>query len=124
MTEPIKPGKRIATYEDVLRAPRDKIDEVLEGDLILNPRPRFEHSMVASCMNGDLSGPFHRKPGGPHGPGGVDPLRTGASFARRHRCARCRRLAPGTDGRGTKRSLHGHRSGLGLRGHFPVDCWP
>jgi len=70
MTEPIKPGKRIATYEDVLRAPRDKIAEVLEGDLILNPRPRFEHSMVASCMNGDLSGPFHRKPGGPHGPGG------------------------------------------------------
>jgi Uma2 family endonuclease len=70
MTEPVKPGKRIATYEDVLRAPDDKIAEVLAGELILSPRPRAEHSTVALIMGGDLAAPFQRKPGGPNGPGG------------------------------------------------------
>jgi Uma2 family endonuclease len=69
MTEPVKPGKRIATYEDVLRAPLDKVAEVVSGELVINPRPRLEHQTVAGCMQTDL-GPFARKPGGPKGPGG------------------------------------------------------
>ena len=69
MTEPGKPGKRIATYEDVLRAPRDKIAEVISGELIVHPRPRLEHQTAAGRMQADLD-PYVRKPGGSRGPGG------------------------------------------------------
>jgi Uma2 family endonuclease len=69
MTDSPKHGKREATYEDVLRAPPDKVAEVLAGELVLTPRPRLEHSSVAVCLNGDLD-PYNRKPGGPRGPGG------------------------------------------------------
>jgi Uma2 family endonuclease len=69
MTEPVKPGKRIATYEDVLRAPRDKVAEVVFGELVVSPRPRLEHQRAAGRMLANLD-PFDRKPGGPRGPGG------------------------------------------------------
>jgi Uma2 family endonuclease len=69
MTDSPKHGKREATYEDVLRAPPDRIAEVLAGELVLTPRPTLEHSGIATCLNGDLD-PFNRKPGGPRGPGG------------------------------------------------------
>lgn len=68
MTDSPKPGKRAATYEDVLLAPDDKTAQVLEGQLILTPRPRFEHQAAAGALREDL-GPFIRKPG-PKGPGG------------------------------------------------------
>jgi Uma2 family endonuclease len=68
MTDSPKPGKRGATYEDVLLAPDDKTAQVLEGQLILTPRPRLEHQAAAGALRGDLD-PFIRK-GGPNGPGG------------------------------------------------------
>src|ERR1700760_5000877 len=69
MTDSPKPGKRIATYEDVLRAPSDKIAEVLAGELVLTPRPRFRHQAASGQLREDL-GPFVRAPGDPSGPGG------------------------------------------------------
>lgn len=69
MTDSPKPGKRAATYEDVLRAPDDRTAQVLEGQLILTPRPRLEHQTAAGALRGALD-PFIRKPGGPNGPGG------------------------------------------------------
>jgi hypothetical protein len=34
-----KPGKPPATYDDVLAAPEHKVAEIIEGELVLTPRP-------------------------------------------------------------------------------------
>lgn len=66
---PIEPQvtKRPATYEDVQSAPEDKIAELIGGELILSPRPRWAHNVAASALVGELSGPFQRGRGGPGG---------------------------------------------------------
>jgi Uma2 family endonuclease len=55
-----------ATYEDVLSAPENKVAEILDGELILSPRPASRHS-VASSRLGVALAPFDD---GPDGPGG------------------------------------------------------
>lgn len=71
MTAAMKPtDARRATYQDVLDAPPDKIAQVVDGELILSPRPAGPHTHAGSSIGGDLNGPFARKPGGPRGPGG------------------------------------------------------
>lgn len=62
-------ARRLATYEDVLRAPENLIAEVIDGDLYLSPRPAIQHSAATTVLSSDLAG-FHRKSGGPGGPGG------------------------------------------------------
>ncbi|MDY0058907.1 MAG: Uma2 family endonuclease [Myxococcota bacterium] len=59
-----------ATYQDVLDAPAHLVAEVLDGELILSPRPASPHAQVSSLLGIDVGGPFHRKPGDPGGPGG------------------------------------------------------
>ena len=56
-----------ATYEDVLNAPENKIAEILDGELVLSPRPAPKHSAVSSGIGMMLGNPFHR---GQDGPGG------------------------------------------------------
>ncbi len=63
-------GRRPATYQDVLDAPSHKVAEILDGELVLSPRPAWPHTHAASVMGADVLGPFHRRPGGPRGPGG------------------------------------------------------
>jgi len=62
-----KPAKRSATYEDILAAPPHKVAEIIEGELILSPRPAGPHNMAASLLGGELGPPFHRGRGGPGG---------------------------------------------------------
>lgn len=59
--------KRRATYQDVIDAPEQKVAEIIDGELILSPRPGIPHTGVASSIMADLSGPFHRGRGGPGG---------------------------------------------------------
>lgn len=61
------PARRRATYEDVLRAPRHQVAEVLGGELHLNPRPAGRHARAASRLGSVLGGPFDW---GRDGPGG------------------------------------------------------
>jgi len=56
-----------ATYEDVLNAPENKVAEILDGELIVSPRPAARHSLAASWLSIDLGGPFARGRGGPGG---------------------------------------------------------
>jgi Uma2 family endonuclease len=60
-------AKKLATYEDVLRAPPNMVAELIRGTLVLSPRPRSIHSRASSRLGGELSGPFDR---GRNGPGG------------------------------------------------------
>jgi len=55
--------KREATYQDVLDAPEHMVAEILDGELVLSPRP----TSVASVLGGERLPPFSR---GRSGPGG------------------------------------------------------
>ena len=55
-----------ATYEDVLNAPEDKVAEILDGELVLSPRPAPRHTVAASRL-GRILGPYDDDPGGPGG---------------------------------------------------------
>jgi Uma2 family endonuclease len=62
-----KPAKRPATYDDVLRAPPHQVAEIIEGELVLSPRPAGPHAVATTALLGELSGPFARSRGGPGG---------------------------------------------------------
>jgi hypothetical protein len=64
MSEPVR---RRATYEDVLAAPVRKVAEILDGELVLNPRPALPHTVAASALGEELGPPFKRGRGGPGG---------------------------------------------------------
>jgi Uma2 family endonuclease len=62
-----KSAKRIATYDDVLSAPAHKVAEIIEGELVLSPRPAGPHSVALSALGEELGPPFKRGRGGPGG---------------------------------------------------------
>lgn len=61
------PERRRATYEDVLRAPRHLVAEVIGGELHLQPGPAQPHAAAASALGEELGPPFKRGRGGPGG---------------------------------------------------------
>ena len=64
------PRSRPATYDDLNKLPEHVVGEIVGGELFASPRPAAPHAAAASSITGDLNGPFHRRPGGPQGPGG------------------------------------------------------
>lgn len=50
-----------ATYQDVLAAPEHMIAEVLNGELVLQPRPAIPHQRAASELGIDLGGSVGRR---------------------------------------------------------------
>src|SRR5947209_1469025 len=64
-----EPKRRAATYDDLRHLPENVVGEIIDGELIVSPRPSVPHSVAASVMGGDLNNSFHR-PGGGGGPGG------------------------------------------------------
>lgn len=62
-----EPKKRRATYQDVLDAPEDMVAEIINGELVLSPRPKAPAMGVASSLHLELGGPFDRGRGGPGG---------------------------------------------------------
>jgi len=61
------PAKKRATYDDVLAAPPHKVAEIVDGELILSPRPAARHAAAASVLSEELGPPFKRGRGGPGG---------------------------------------------------------
>jgi Uma2 family endonuclease len=64
----VQPNRR-ATYEDLLRVPDTKVAEIVDGELIVSPRPASPHSFAASGMAAALLPAFHGTEA-PAGPGG------------------------------------------------------
>ena len=62
-----EPAKRRATYEDVLNAPSHKVAEIIDGELILSPRPAAPHAAATTALGEELGPPFKRGRGGPGG---------------------------------------------------------
>lgn len=59
--------RKVATYEDVLAAPPHMVAEIVDGELILSPRPAARHGAAASTLGEELGPPFKRGRGGPGG---------------------------------------------------------
>ena len=66
MAEP----KRRATYEDLMEVPDTKVAEIIDGELIVSPRPASPHAHAATLLGADVVASFHRSLGDPDGPGG------------------------------------------------------
>jgi Uma2 family endonuclease len=62
--------KRYATYEDLEEVPDTKVAELIEGDLVVSPRPASPHARSATVLGSDLVGGFDGPPGGAGKPGG------------------------------------------------------
>ena len=60
-------ARKAATYEDVLAAPPNMVAEIVDGDLVLSPRPASRHGAAASTLGEELGPPFKRGRGGPGG---------------------------------------------------------
>jgi Uma2 family endonuclease len=61
------PVPRRATYADLLDVPDTLVGEVIDGELITQPRPAAAHARAASRLGMDLGSPFDRGKGGPGG---------------------------------------------------------
>ena len=55
-------AKRYATCEDLEQVPDTKVAELIDGDLIVSPRPASPHARSAMVL-GDLLGGFDGPPG-------------------------------------------------------------
>src|SRR5437867_815218 len=53
-----------------MQVPDTKVAEIIDGELIVSPRPASPHAHAATVIGIDVGGPFHRRPGDPAGPGG------------------------------------------------------
>lgn len=56
--------KSSATHDDILALPEAMTGQILGGELFASPRPTIDHSLTASVLGGELSGPLHRGRGG------------------------------------------------------------
>jgi Uma2 family endonuclease len=63
-------ARRRATYQDLLEVPDHKIAELVDGELVVSPRPAPRHALASSVVGSDLLGRFHGGGGGAGHPGG------------------------------------------------------
>ena len=60
-------ARRRATYEDLLSVPDDRVAEIVDGELVVSPRPAGPHARATSALGMEIGGPFDRGRGGPGG---------------------------------------------------------
>ncbi|MDW7711600.1 MAG: Uma2 family endonuclease [Deferrisomatales bacterium] len=63
-----QPAKRRASYEDLYTIPENATGEILDGELVVTPRPSPEHALAASRLGGRILPTYDFGHGG--GPGG------------------------------------------------------
>jgi Uma2 family endonuclease len=61
------PVRRPATYDDILALPEHVVGELLDGELVVSPRPGPGHANAASVLTGALGPSFQFGDGGPGG---------------------------------------------------------
>jgi len=67
MAHPGAPLGRKATYADIEALPENVVGEILDGELIVMPRPASRHALASSSLGGRLVPPFQDGGGGPGG---------------------------------------------------------
>ncbi len=58
---------RRATYADVLGVPEHRVAQVIDGELVVHPRPSNPHAAATAALGEELGPPFKRGRGGPGG---------------------------------------------------------
>lgn len=53
-----EPAHRPATYEDLLALPRELVGQIIDGELVVQPRPAALHARAASRLNSEPGPPF------------------------------------------------------------------
>ena len=59
--------RKPASYAEIAALPEHLIGEIIDGELIVSPRPAPRHANASSVLGSDLVGPYHRGRGGPGG---------------------------------------------------------
>jgi Uma2 family endonuclease len=62
-----EPAKKQATYDDLYHIPENMVGEIIDGELIVSPRPVGRHTEAASSLGGELIPPYRFGRGGPGG---------------------------------------------------------
>lgn len=70
MTPRDEAPERPATYADIEALPEHLVGELIAGELHVSPRPAPPHALASSVILIDVGGSYHRRSGGPAGPGG------------------------------------------------------
>ncbi len=63
----VSAAPKVATYEDVRSLPDNVVGELIQGSLVVSPRPAGPHAKAVSVLGMDLGSPFQRGRGGPGG---------------------------------------------------------
>ena len=63
-----EPAKKQAAYEDLFNIPENMTGEIIDGELIVTPKPSPRHANVAFTLSSELGPPYRFGRGG--GPGG------------------------------------------------------
>ncbi len=61
---------RRATFEDLEGVPENLVGEILDGELIVSPRPAARHALAGTAIGSVLFDRFNGPPGDPASPGG------------------------------------------------------
>ncbi|MBI4699907.1 MAG: Uma2 family endonuclease [Deltaproteobacteria bacterium] len=64
------PAAKRASCEDLLKVPDRMLAQIIDGELVVLPRPASGHARASSALGAELFGPFDRPRGGSGGPGG------------------------------------------------------
>ncbi len=62
-----EPAKKAATYDDLEQVPDRFLAQIIDGELIVLPRPGARHQRASSILGSGLGGPFDLGSGGPGG---------------------------------------------------------
>lgn len=60
----------VATLSDLEALPENVVGEIIDGELVVSPRPAPAHAVAEVTIGGDVNGAFGGPGGGAHGPGG------------------------------------------------------
>src|SRR3954468_203036 len=58
--------RRRATYDDLLKLPEHLVGEIIDGELIVSPRPANPHALAGSLLGHDLLGGIYARVGIPN----------------------------------------------------------
>jgi Uma2 family endonuclease len=62
-----EPAKKQATYDDLYSIPENMVGEIINGELIVRPRPTAGHAGASTSLVADLGPPYSFGRGGPGG---------------------------------------------------------
>jgi Uma2 family endonuclease len=62
-----QPARRPASYEDILALPEHLVGEIVDGELVVSPRPAVPHTVGASALGATLVTRMQFGDGGPGG---------------------------------------------------------